>query len=240
MHGRRSNDLIIDIHSHIIPGIDDGSRDVETSLELLRRSADQGVELMCATSHFYAWRDRVDEFLQKRADAYASLCERLTPGLPAIRLGAEVAFFEGIGSAEAIEALKIEGTNALLLEMPFRPWTQEDVDEVAALVRRRGFLIILAHLERYLPFRENRDYIRQLMDLPLKVQINAEDLLDWRQRGKLARMFRDDEAHLLGSDCHSLHRRPPNLGQGREVIRKKLGQAALDQIDRAGEQILLG
>ena len=53
-------------------------------------------------------------------------------------------------------------------------------------------------------------------------------------------MFRDDEAHLLGSDCHSLHRRPPNLGQGREVIRKKLGQAALDQIDRAGEQILLG
>lgn len=232
--------MVIDFHSHILPGIDDGARDVETSLEMLRRSAEQGVEWMVATPHFYASRDRIERFLDKRQRAFEALGATLTLSLPRIALGAEVAFFSGIARAEQVEALTIGDTNALLLEMPFRPWSQGDVDEVAALIDRRGFQVILAHLERYMGQRENRDYIRQLMDLPLRVQINAESLLDWRQRGRLLRLFRDGRAHLLGSDCHSLHRRPPNLGEGREALRKKLGQGFLDDMDREGERLLLG
>lgn len=232
--------LVIDFHSHIIPGIDDGSRDVETSLEMLRMSAEQGVEVMVATSHFYAARDRVEHFLDKRQRAYEALTAEMTEGLPRIVLGAEVAFFRGIGQAEQIELLKIEGTGAMLLEMPFRPWSDADIDEVEALIEKRGFHIILAHLERYIGERDNRQYIQRLLEMPLRVQINAEDLSDWRQRGKLIRMFEKGQAHLLGSDCHSLHRRPPNLGQGREALRRKLGQGFLDEMDRLGERILLG
>ena len=232
--------LIIDFHSHIIPGIDDGSRDVETSLEMLRRSAGQGVGTMVATSHFYAARDRVEDFLDRRQRAWESLAAQMTEDLPRVVLGAEVAFFRGIEGAAQIDALRIQGTNAMLLEMPFRPWTQEDVDAVDALINRRGFDIILAHIERYLPMRDNRRYVDQLLEMPLRVQINAESLADWRQRGKLIRMYKDGHAHLLGSDCHGLHRRPPNLNLGREALERKLGKAFLDEMDRAGEQILLG
>ena len=66
---------VIDFHSHILPGIDDGARNLETSLAMLRQVSSQGVDYMIATPHFYASHDRVDAFLNRREDAYNSLKE---------------------------------------------------------------------------------------------------------------------------------------------------------------------
>ncbi len=229
---------VIDFHSHVLPGIDDGSRDVETSLGMLRRSAEQGVEFMAATPHFYAWHDRPERFLKRRARAWERLDAALEPGLPRLCLGAEVAFFEGISQAAQVDQLCLGDTDVLLLELPFRPWTSRDVDEVEDLMVRRGFRVVLAHMERYLPIRENRSLAAELMQMPLLVQINAESLLHWHDRGRALKLFRSGQAHLLGSDCHGVDHRPPNLGQGREVLRKKLGPEVLAQIDRAGARLL--
>jgi protein-tyrosine phosphatase len=229
---------IIDMHCHILPGVDDGARDVETSLAMLEASRAQGVQYMVATPHFYATRDRVDTFLDRRREAWETLKSRMGADYPGIVLGAEVAFFRGISRAERLEALKIEGTDCLLLEMPFRPWSEDDVDEVSEILEKRGYTIILAHIERYLAMRGNADYIGNLLELPVLAQINAESLLDWRQRGKLIKMVRNGQVHLLGSDCHGIHHRPPNLGEGREILRKKTGTEYLDRIDRRSEELL--
>ena len=229
---------IIDMHCHILPGVDDGARDVETSLAMLEASRAQGVQYMVATPHFYATRDRVDTFLDRRREAWETLKSRMGADYPGIVLGAEVAFFRGISRAERLEALKIEGTGCLLLEMPFRPWSEDDVDEVSEILEKRGYTIILAHIERYLAMRGNADYIGNLLELPVLAQINAESLLDWRQRGKLIKMVRNGQVHLLGSDCHGIHHRPPNLGEGREILRKKTGTEYLDRIDRRSEELL--
>ena len=214
---------IIDMHCHILPGVDDGARDVETSLAMLEASRAQGVQYMVATPHFYATRDRVDTFLDRRREAWETLKSRMGADYPGIVLGAEVAFFRGISRAERLEALKIEGTDCILLEMPFRPWSEDDVDEVSEILEKHGYTIILAHIERYLAMRGNADYIGNLLELPVLAQINAESLLDWRQRGKLIKMVRNGQVHLLGSDCHGIHHRPPNLSEGREILRKKTG-----------------
>ena len=229
---------IIDMHCHILPGVDDGARDVETSLAMLEASRAQGVQYMVATPHFYATRDRVDTFLDRRREAWETLKFRMGADYPGIVLGAEVAFFRGISRAERLEALKIEGTDCLLLEMPFRPWSEDDVDEVSEILEKHGYTIILAHVERYLAMRGNADYIGNLLELPVLAQINAESLLDWRQRGKLIKMVRNGQVHLLGSDCHGIHHRPPNLGEGREILRKKTGTEYLDRIDRRSEELL--
>lgn len=229
---------IIDMHCHILPGVDDGARDVETSLAMLEASRAQGVQYMVATPHFYATRDRVDTFLDRRREAWETLKSRMGADYPGIVLGAEVAFFRGISRAERLEALKIEGTDCILLEMPFRPWSEDDVDEVSEILEKRGYTIILAHVERYLAMRGNADYIGNLLELPVLAQINAESLLDWRQRGKLIKMVRNGQVHLLGSDCHGIHHRPPNLGEGREILRKKTGTEYLDRIDRRSEELL--
>lgn len=229
---------IIDMHCHILPGVDDGARDVETSLAMLEASRAQGVQYMVATPHFYATRDRVDTFLDRRREAWETLKSRMGADYPGIVLGAEVAFFRGISRAERLEALKIEGTDCLLLEMPFRPWSEDDVDEVSEILEKHGYTIVLAHIERYLAMRGNADYIGNLLELPVLAQINAESLLDWRQRGKLIKMVRNGQVHLLGSDCHGIHHRPPNLGEGREILRKKTGTEYLDRIDRRSEELL--
>lgn len=231
---------IIDFHSHVLPGIDDGSRDVSMSRQMLRLSAEQGVEVVNATPHFYASRDRIERFLDRRSRAYDRLTEVLTPDLPRLHLGAEVAFFSGISDADRIDALCLEGTDVLLLELPFRPWSERDLAEVEALIRVRGFQLVLAHLERYLLIRENRNYIPRLLELPLQVQINAGSLLEWRRRGKALQLFRQGQAHLLGSDCHNLTDRPPNLTAGRQVLAKKAGQECLARVDAAGARLLKG
>lgn len=229
---------VIDFHTHVLPGIDDGSKDLFTSLAMLECEAAQGVDILVATPHFYAWGDRVEEFLRRRQDAWDTLAAARTPELPRVCLGAEVAFFPGISTAKQLSELTIQGTNVLLLEMPFQPWSETNLEEVRALLERRQLRVILAHLERYLSIPGNRKRVEELLELPVTVQINAESLLDWRQRGRLVRMFRRGQAQLLGSDCHGIHHRRPNLGQGREVLLKKLGQSQLDQMDRAGELLL--
>lgn len=229
---------IIDFHSHILPGIDDGSRDVETSCRLLELSTGQGVEIIVATPHFYASRDRVDHFLEKRARARELLLGEMQNSALQLRVGAEVAYFRGISRAEKLDSLTVEGTRLLLLEMPFMPWEASDIDEVAALIEKRGYQVLLAHLERYFDLPENRRRIEELLELPLHVQINAGSLTDWRKRGRIVRMFRDGQAHVLGSDCHSLHRRPPNLAEGRAVLEKKLGREFMEQMDSDGCRLL--
>lgn len=230
--------LIIDFHTHVLPCIDDGSRNVETSLAMLKASADQGVQVMVATPHFYATRDRVEGFLNRRAESLSTLQPLLSDDLPQIKLGAEVAFFRGISEADRIEKLRIEGTDCLLLEMPFRRWTEEDLDEVSFLIRDRNMTIILAHIERYMGIWENGPFIRRIQELPVIAQINAESLLDWRQRGKLIKMVKSGEVKLLGSDCHGMNHRPPNIKAGRDVLLRKAGPEAVDRIDNISQRLL--
>lgn len=229
---------IIDFHMHILPGIDDGSRNIDTSCSMLETAAEQGVEIIVATPHFYASRDRMEHFLEKRERARETLTEKMQDSSLQIRVGAEVAFFRGISRAEKLDSLTIEGTDLMLLEMPFIPWESSDIKEVEDLISKRGYRVMLAHLERYMDMPENRHLFEELLELPVYVQINAESLTDWRRRGRLIRMFRDGEAHVLGSDSHGLHRRPPNLGTGRAVLEKKLGRGFMEKMDAGGCELL--
>lgn len=231
--------LIIDFHSHILPGIDDGSRNAEVSVEMLHTSEKQGVDMIIATPHFYASRRSVEEFLERRQNAYEALKEHLAEGMPALKLGAEVAFFPGISRAEKIDALTVEGTNLLLLEMPFEPWTDAQMQEVKSLIKEGKFRLILAHLERYMAIPENRKKIAELQKLSVYVQMNAESFLEWRKRRSLSKMIDTSCTYLLGSDCHGIHHRVPNLAEGRAAVEKKLGIEFLRKIDETGNSLLL-
>lgn len=229
---------VIDFHSHILPSMDDGSKSVEMSMEMLKMAAAQGVDVMLATSHFYASSQRIEDFLTRRKSACERLMEVKKDFGPELRLGAEVAFFSGMSRADKLEALTVEGSRALLLEMPFAAWDRFDIREVKALMEERHFQVILAHLERYMSISQNKKWIQELLEMPVYVQINAESLLGWKNRRKILRMFMQGQAHFLGSDCHRNDRRRPNLSQGRDVLKKKLGDAFLEKMDEKGSRLL--
>lgn len=204
---------------------------------MLQKAAQQGVDVMVATPHFYATEMQIRTFLDNRQQALEAL--RNAPREERIRLiaGAEAAFFPGIGHAEEIGLLCIENTNLLLVEMPFRPWSQKDLREIEALLAR-GITPIMAHLERFWGFQKDKSLMPALFDLPVYVQMNAECLLGFWERRLPLKLFRQGQAHLLGSDAHSLNRRPPNLAEGRAVLQEKLGPEVLAKMDALGEFLL--
>lgn len=220
---------MIDFHIHVLPGIDDGSKDTATSVRMLEASAAYGVDTVCATSHFYAQENSIGKFLARRKTAYERLMEALEDreDLPRLRLGAEVLYFAGISTVDGLEELCLEGTDLLLLEMPFVRWTEHMLREVKA-IRQRGLQPVAAHIERYMSFQP-RKLMDSFFDLGTFIQCNASFFTSRRTARYALGMLRRGEIQFLGSDAHNMTGRPPELGAALAVIERKLGVGAAER-----------
>ena len=231
---------MIDFHSHILPDMDDGSSSVEISIAMLRALAEQGITQVVATPHFYGWDDDPASFLERRDRAETALREEMArhEGLPQVHIGAEVAFFRGISHSEFLPRLTIRGKDCILIEMPPAPWPEEYYRELEDIRRKWDVVPIIAHIDRYIgPFR-TYGIPRRLARMPVYVQANGAFFLG-RGRGELAlRMLKAGRIHLLGSDCHNLSTRKPNLGPAQDKIRRRLGEAAIERILEYGRSVL--
>lgn len=228
---------IIDFHSHILPGIDDGSRDVIMTGQMLQSAAAQGISTICATPHFYADSMTIERFLRHRQKARDQIRVLSSSNQIRIVCGAEVAFFSDMSRAEQLESLCFENTNLIMVEMPFRPWSERDLREIELLLRR-GMRPVIAHLERFYQFQTDKGMIPGLLDMPVYIQINAGCLLRWNTRRQAMKLFKNGQAHLLGSDCHNTSTRPENLAEGRNMLEKKIGPQVLRSMDRLGKTLL--
>ena len=232
---------VIDFHSHILPGVDDGSESVEMSRGMLARMVDEGVDIAVATPHYYGRHSTVEEFLERREKAADRLRDSLLKdrmAMPDILLGCEVAFRFGLEDDPDLEKLCIDGTRTLLLELPFGDWTDSEASAVQSIVLDRGLNVVLAHFERFPSFRKGSPVAARIANLPLTLQVNAEDLRPLLSRGKVLDLFRRRNVPLLGSDAHNLTDRAPDLAEGRDLIRRKLGASVLEASDRKAAELL--
>lgn len=235
-----SKSRIIDFHSHILPKMDDGSKGLEMSQQMLRKMRADGTDLVFATSHFYEHREDGEHFLRRRAAAFHALEEAREPDWPEIRLGAEVAFFSELPlqSSEILDGLCLQGTKTILIEMPFNTWSGYEVDALTSLTLDRGYQVLMAHFERFLDFGTSAEIWDRILQLPVTLQMNAGTLLPWLKRKKWLSYFADSPIPVLGSDSHNMETRAPNLGQARAILEKKFGANILRRIDQQGEKIL--
>ena len=210
---------MIDIHTHILPQIDDGSKSLEMSVEMLRQERAQGISAVVLTPHFYAWQNSPEEFLDRRNRAYQRVLEVWTPELPELHLAAEVQYFDGICQMSGLNRLCMDAGETLLLEMPFSPWSRQaiqDVLELSGEVR-----VILAHIERYFSYAPG-DVWEELRDRGVLMQSNASFFLNWKTRRKAMKMYNNGEIRFVASDCHNLTTRPPELGPAWSYIQKNM------------------
>ena len=228
---------MIDFHSHILPEIDDGSASVEESLELLRMLADQGIEAVVATPHFYPDRTSASEFLKKRAAAYEKLCECDLSGLPRIILGAEVKYYDSIRRMEELEQLCAGESRVLLLEMPFERWSEMTVKEVETLSRSGRVTVVLAHIDRYLAF-QSREVWERLFESGVLTQANASFFAGRFTKRKALNMLASGMINVIGSDCHNLTSRKPLIGKASEIIANRFGARCLDHISEYTSDLL--
>ena len=228
-----------DFHTHILPGIDDGSRNMEETQLLLGQEELQGVGRILATPHFYAGKESAPHFFEKREKALSKVRAFLEKQeqAPQIRAAAEVYYFPRMGEAGILPRLCMEGGRLLLVEMPFVQWTGEMYRDVEKIIRKQELTVMLAHVERYYGFQKDKSIWKAVFDLPLYAQINAGSLLRFGSRGFAVKFIKAGHKVLLGSDCHHHEYRPVNLEAGREVLRRKLGEEALEEMDRMGKEL---
>lgn len=201
--------MMIDFHTHILPGMDDGSKSIEESLSMLQAEGDAGIERVVFTPHFYASQNSPKDFLRRRKESWSALLPHMYRGLPKVSFGAEVQYFEGICQTADIAALKITGTPYLLLEMPFRRWENRMLDDILELNTHPDTIVVLAHIERYLSNVSSQS-LAHLRDNGVKIQMNVSVFGERRQRHLAMSMLKAGEVHILGTDCHSMGRRRPN------------------------------
>lgn len=228
---------MIDWHSHILPKMDDGSKTVDESITLLTTLKSQGVDTVIATPHFYANDETVADFIKRRTKSIDALSPQLNDDLPKILLGAEVSYYSGISRLEDLQKLKIEGTDLLLLEMPFSRWTEYTLRELSELSACGKYVIILAHIERYMAFQD-KDVWSRLCDCGILMQSNASFFNSFTQKKKALKLLKERKIHLIGSDCHNMTSRPPKLQKAYDYISKKLGLKFLSDINEFGSTLL--
>ena len=216
---------MLDIHSHILPKFDAGSKSTATSLEMLRRSKQQGVSTIVSTSHFYADNESPGSFRSRRAHARHKIEAALTGSEPDILYGAEVFYYPGISHSDEVAGLAIKGTSLIMIELPFIPWQDNIFEELMSFQYNNKPHIVLAHVERYMDIQK-KNVFRALFDRPFYFQCNAEAFTLRRSRKLALELLDADLLHFLGTDCHNITDRPPNMEEAQKVIEKKFSPRA--------------
>ncbi len=204
---------MIDLHTHVLPGIDDGPETIEDSVELARAAVAAGTRTLIATPHV-SWAypndantigERVDE-LRARLDAEGIALE--------LRAGAELAMTRLVDmDAEELQPLGLGGGNWLLVEPPFSP-TITGLAPLIYELQRQGREILLAHPERCPAFHREPETLRELVNRGVLTSVTAGSLVG-RFGGEVRRfalrMAREHLIHNVASDTHDPVRRPPGI-----------------------------
>ncbi|MCQ2770681.1 MAG: hypothetical protein MJ236_02645 [Clostridia bacterium] len=209
-----------DIHTHILPGIDDGAKDVGMSIAMLKEMKKQGVDIVYATPHYYP-TETVDEFLKRRNTAYNTLMTALNDidksQVPEVRLGAEVYYNHFLLKNPDFKKLTYQDWNCVLLEMPWERWNDQVLDDVEVLGRAFGVEIVLAHLERYYDMTDKK-HLKRVLKFGYHVQMNAEYLVNEKTRKNALKLYKKNKVEFVASDAHNMHHRRPNLGEAMSIL----------------------
>ncbi len=233
---------MIDFHSHILPAVDDGAANISESLAMLRKSFLQGVDVMVSTSHFYADREYPEDFIKRRNLAFQKLQDAvlMSPEVyPNVILGAEVLYFSGISNAEALPTLTIGACRCILIEPPMRPWPDDMLDEIAAIKDNFGLTPVIAHVDRFMLYLQDSTLMERVRERNMVVQVNADYFLNPKTVKSAVKHLKDGHIQLIGSDCHNLDSRPPNLGLVRKQARAFGVESELRMLHQNAVDLLL-
>ena len=228
---------MVDFHTHILPGIDDGSSCIAQTAEMLEEMYRQNISAVVATPHFDMRRESIDDFLERRNDAYEQIKEYAKE--IQIVLGAEVLFCGSfLDYIDGIEKLCIGKTRYMLIEGFREPWDVEMQQSLSRLMTERSIIPVFAHIERYYGTHKNRNVLCALRQNGAIWQMNTQVLLRrWTRRFGL-NMLQKGLVQVLGSDCHDTQLRPPNLGKAAEVVQKHAGIGVWNAIENFSEKMI--
>lgn len=227
-------DNLVEVHSHILPGIDDGSPDVDTSLKMIDMLKKQGAQAIILTPHYYSDSISYEDFIAKRDNALELLKSSLPPDSPKLIPAAEVYITKYLLHNSNLDKIKIGNTDYALIEHPFScDFSQDIYDRLLNLNYDYGVKPILAHIERYSAFMEDFDLLDEYIDMGCLAQVNISSFVDSPRhlKKKLFKLVQTGRIHLIGSDCHNLSSRKPDFETGVGEIVKKCSRSVIEELE---------
>ncbi len=217
---------MIDIHAHVIPGVDDGPQNMDAALALLRQAHQAGVTHVVATPHFHL--PSFDNYqIEMQFDALKEAVDAAKIPIT-LHLGNEVYADEEIAlHLAAGDVHTLGGTDYILLELPISKMYPIHHDLIFRL-QRAGYRVILAHVDRYDYFLERPESLKHLIDKGCLGQLSAEFVV--RKPKEAKRWIEAGYAHFVASDMHHVERRPNRMLAAKEQIKKHLGDQWAHQI----------
>jgi protein-tyrosine phosphatase len=216
---------MIDIHSHILPGIDDGAKDWETAIAMVRASYEDGVRHMVATPHA---NDRYQYDRAAFEKLLAELRERCGVNME-LSLGCDFHFsYDNIQAAlEEPGRFCIGRTNYLLVEFSDHALSPRTADTLHRFLSA-GITPIITHPERNPILQRSPERLREFVQIGCLAQVTAKVLIGkWGETAlKAARWMLDRECiHIVASDAHDTEKRPPQLSGARHWLARHYGAA---------------
>ena len=232
-----------DLHCHLLHGIDDGAKDVDMALELLRQERNQGSTNIVFTSHFRPDHIELHQFLKQRNRAFGELMKAVEEeGSPfdfSYKLGAEVYFTPTLTELD-LRSLCFTRSPYLLLEFSFYR-EPAFVDEVLFDLRAKGIIPVIAHVERYTWLYEKPETLYRWVESGIVLQANAGPLVEGGDTADYIRRLIDwNMVKLLASDTHHPVHRPVNLGSGLMYISQEMGKERARELLQNGNRVFRG
>ncbi len=216
--------ILTDYHCHVLPEIDDGSDSLETSLSMIEKMKSQGVGRIFATPHFYSHREKsIEEYIEKRSQSYEKLISA-EPAIEDIRLGAEIAVEHGISGLDGLDRLVFQGTDLIMLELPYSSYARWISEEIYNVSCRYGLKVILAHIHRYMNYY-TKSQMSEILDMNVIFQVNNEAFSSFRERRFVKKLIKDGYPVVFGSDSHNMTSRPPNW----DIFMKKADSETIEK-----------
>lgn len=201
---------LTDLHTHILPGVDDGADSLESALQMLRAEKMSGVERVALTPHFNPLRQDLESFLKIRQQSYEALLTAIeSHKMPKLLLGAEVRYSPALLELD-LHCLSIGESNYLLLELPDRG-IPTHVEQVLDMMLMQGIIPILAHVERCEYFRRDPEQLRKFVYMGALAQLSAKALIDGHDSNFAKACLKNGIAQIIASDAHDMKRHKPCL-----------------------------
>ena len=234
---------IVDIHMHVLPGIDDGAKNMEESITMLKQSAAQGVGTIVVTPHSWAIDSRGIDLVHARfSELKQTASEKQIP--IDLHLGCEMLVYPDT-VIECIQKLKdgsyptMAGSNYVLTE--FEPYfSQHDMEFCIEKIVSAGYVPIVAHAERY--EHSTVSGVIALKAFGAKIQINAYSIVNEPKahtKETANALLSEELVDFIGSDAHRMGHRPPVIRDGITALEKLYSKEYADKIAIENPSLLL-
>lgn len=220
---------LFDIHTHIVPYIDDGARNEEAALKLLETSYKSGVRKIILTPHYneeLGFTADIREYIKKMQNFADKIADDFR-----LYTGSEILYSSNtVSLLQSHSVSTLADSNYILVEFSYTI-SKEDLFFATNELLLSGYWPIIAHAERY-DCLYDKGVPEYLTDSGAYLQINSQTIISskYKEARLIKKLFKKNLVSFIGSDCHSIHRRPPNLGTAAQIIETKYGKNTAERI----------